>query len=703
MRGDRQHLALSMNLTPLIPLLALSFLSVSNAVATAPVPAIAEALDSGALTICTGGSAAWSRVTSPAHDGVDAAVSGSISHNQSTWMETTVTGPGTVRFWWKVSCEEDGDEMAVKLDGVSKAFLFGEVDWVQYSLPVTAGTHTIRWQYDKDISLSEGQDKGWVDQVEFIGSGSPPIINSTTSLAVVPGFPFEYQITALNSPVSYSASPLPDGLTLNSATGLISGAIFTAGTYPITLSGTNPSGTGTAILTVTVSDSYAPIHDALDLPAGTPVMLRTFGSALPWFRQTAVSHDGSDAAQFGYSGIAQPSLIEAVVNGPAIVSYWWKHQPSPDAGGMSFASPTGIYSGSTTVTFSSGTETFDWQLRSSIIPAGHQKLVWNYRFFGPSSSPPSSGWVDEVKVQPIVYPKLTAAGLGTGFQTPPLGAFSHTPVTGGGELRWFATDRCFVREAGNRTPAGTGPVTPGTHGVKSLTIDNQASVFHVVTESVDTNGWSQVTGSLNLRTYLLGTASFDTGGIPVSASIETSPDDLHWTDLVDVVPPKNGAALQTYTSSSNSTYTPFMSAATTLPGGTKFVRLRIRGQASVPGAGTALTGFIVIDDLLLRGTGVQDLDADGDGYRAGEEALFGTSDSNGRSAPSVSIQKLSATTFRLTCPGVPGRTYRLLAASSLTTGPWTAVNTLIANSATVTFDYTPPANASRYFFKVEAQ
>ena len=58
MRGDRQHLALSMNLTPLIPLLALSFLSVSNAVATAPVPAIAEALDSGALTICTGGSAA---------------------------------------------------------------------------------------------------------------------------------------------------------------------------------------------------------------------------------------------------------------------------------------------------------------------------------------------------------------------------------------------------------------------------------------------------------------------------------------------------------------------------------------------------------------------------------------------------------------------------------------------------------------------
>ena len=55
---------------------------------------------------------------------------------------------------------------------------------------------------------------------------------------MVPGFPFEYQITALNSPVSYSASPLPDGLTLNSATGLISGAIFTAGTYPITLSGT---------------------------------------------------------------------------------------------------------------------------------------------------------------------------------------------------------------------------------------------------------------------------------------------------------------------------------------------------------------------------------------------------------------------------------------------------------------------------------
>jgi hypothetical protein len=68
-----------------------------------------------------------------------------------------------------------------------------------------------------------------------------------------PGLAFSYQILAANGPTSYAATGLPPNLTLNSATGLISGALSQAGAYPVTLSATNASGSGTATLTITVN------------------------------------------------------------------------------------------------------------------------------------------------------------------------------------------------------------------------------------------------------------------------------------------------------------------------------------------------------------------------------------------------------------------------------------------------------------------
>ena len=54
---------------------------------------------------------------------------------------------------------------------------------------------------------------------------------------------FSYQITASNGPIiSYSATGLPAGLSVNTSTGLISGTPTTAGTYSVTISATNSSG-----------------------------------------------------------------------------------------------------------------------------------------------------------------------------------------------------------------------------------------------------------------------------------------------------------------------------------------------------------------------------------------------------------------------------------------------------------------------------
>jgi len=69
---------------------------------------LSEALDTD-LSFTTGGSADWfAQTTTTRYDG-DAAQSGDISHSQDSWMQTTVNGAGTVKFYWKVSSEEDFD------------------------------------------------------------------------------------------------------------------------------------------------------------------------------------------------------------------------------------------------------------------------------------------------------------------------------------------------------------------------------------------------------------------------------------------------------------------------------------------------------------------------------------------------------------------------------------------------------------------
>ncbi len=58
-------------------------------------------------------------------------------------------------------------------------------------------------------------------QVVATGSsgGSVPSITSSTSAAGTVGSAFNYQITASNSPTSFSAVGLPGGLTINTSTG----------------------------------------------------------------------------------------------------------------------------------------------------------------------------------------------------------------------------------------------------------------------------------------------------------------------------------------------------------------------------------------------------------------------------------------------------------------------------------------------------
>lgn len=87
--------------------------------------------------------------------------------------------------------------------------------------------------------------------VDFGGSAPAPVITSSLSAAGQVGQAFSYTISASNSPTSYSASGLPAGLTLQSAS--ISGTPTQAGTFSVQIGASNSAGTGSAALQIQIS------------------------------------------------------------------------------------------------------------------------------------------------------------------------------------------------------------------------------------------------------------------------------------------------------------------------------------------------------------------------------------------------------------------------------------------------------------------
>jgi hypothetical protein len=85
------------------------------------------------------------------------------------------------------------------------------------------------------------------------GAAVTPVITSPTAASGTVGSAFSYQIAATNSPASFAATGLPAGLTVSSATGLISGTPTSASTSTVTLGATIGAVTGSATLTLTTA------------------------------------------------------------------------------------------------------------------------------------------------------------------------------------------------------------------------------------------------------------------------------------------------------------------------------------------------------------------------------------------------------------------------------------------------------------------
>lgn len=128
---------------------------------------LALAVDAVPLVFTTGGPG-WIITSNNTWDGIDAAVTRPTPDNTSNSLSTTVTGPGTLRFHWRVDSEENEDVLSLDIPSASiQQEVSGFHDWSEEVFSLPPGTHTVTWSYTKNAAGSGGEDSAWIDQVRF--------------------------------------------------------------------------------------------------------------------------------------------------------------------------------------------------------------------------------------------------------------------------------------------------------------------------------------------------------------------------------------------------------------------------------------------------------------------------------------------------------------------------------------------------------
>ncbi len=179
-------------------------------------------------------------------------VDGSGSYYQSDGssdppvIETIINGPATVRWHYIPQTSHAPVQVRVlEMDGVllpAVTSTIGEV-WQRVDTPVPAGQHTLRWLL-RSVA---------VDAIAHLELDAPQL-QGPHQFSVTPSVAFSLPIQTTRPDTSFTLlDALPNGVTLDSTTGMLSGFTNQVGAYPFTVGLTNEAGTTQVRLTLLVA------------------------------------------------------------------------------------------------------------------------------------------------------------------------------------------------------------------------------------------------------------------------------------------------------------------------------------------------------------------------------------------------------------------------------------------------------------------
>ena len=267
-----------------------------------------------------------------------------------------------------------------------------------------------------------------------VAAGPPPTITSAGTASGAISLAFTYQIAATNFPTSYDATPLPAGLSINPATGLISGTPTAAGVTTVTLTASNNSGPATKTLTITVTTQPVPVitsaatasgvtgdafsyqiiatntptsYDATGLPAGLAV--NTASGLISGTPAVAGTFNITLSAANGGGGGTKALTLTVGTSGP-LAAFVWSTVPTPQQAGVPFAATLTAKDaqGRTVTSFTGGVNLSAVATGgSSTTTVGTGTGTWNY---------PLSAFYHDARTQTIyLASELGAAARITGL------------------------------------------------------------------------------------------------------------------------------------------------------------------------------------------------------------------------------------------------------------------------------------------------
>ncbi len=131
-----------------------------------------ETGDFSAYNWTNGGDLPWVIDSTNAYEGnYCATVQDDLDNSESSYLEITLNNVpegSELSFAYKVSSETNYDFLRFYVDGLEVNSWSGEVAWNTYTYTFTSGgNHTVKWEYEKDGSVSSGDDKAWLDFIVF--------------------------------------------------------------------------------------------------------------------------------------------------------------------------------------------------------------------------------------------------------------------------------------------------------------------------------------------------------------------------------------------------------------------------------------------------------------------------------------------------------------------------------------------------------